>query len=97
MSVFSSAVNGFRSTLSRGAKMYNSLPAQIASRNAKYLAYAPKIGIAGAGAGLAVGAASGNSRDRNRTSRAAMGAGIGSLAGISMWRNGGSTIRGLLR
>jgi hypothetical protein len=98
MSVFSTAVNGFRSTMSRAGKMYNSLPSQVALRNSKYLAYAPKIGLIGAGAGLAIGAASGNSRDRNHTSRAAMGAGIGALAGASLWRNnGGSVIRGLLR
>lgn len=101
MSVFSKAVNGFRSTASRASKYYGSLPSQVAMRNSKYLAYAPKVGIGTAAAGAAVGAAAGG-RDR-RGSGAMKGAAVGALGGVSLWGGGlrrlgsGSAIRGMLK
>jgi hypothetical protein len=85
MSVFSQAVNGFRSTASRASKFYNSMPAKVGMRNSKVMAYAPKIGAAGAAAG-AVGGAMVGGKD-HRTSGAMKGAGLGALAGISKWKN----------
>lgn len=107
MSVFSQAINGFRSTASRAGKFYNSAGANRAKAVAGYMAKASTSNtriarnIAGAaGVGAVFGAAHADSGHRG------MGALKGGLAGggmmsmglgMSMYAKTTPAIRGLLR
>jgi len=79
MSVFGEAINSFRGI---AGKYYSSGPAMRARAVASRLAYAPKLGAIGAAGGAIVGAGAGG-RD-HRLSGAMAGAGLGSLAGVSL-------------
>jgi hypothetical protein len=81
---FTKPLNFIRSTVSKAGKMYNSLPSQVAMKNSKFMAYAPKVGIAGAAVGAVGGGVMGG--EDNRMSGAAKGMAMGALAGASRWR-----------
>jgi hypothetical protein len=97
MSFFGEAINQFSGI---AGKFYRSGPALRARAIASHLAYAPKLGMLGAGAGAVAGGVAGG-RD-HRLSGAMAGAGLGSLAGVRGWSGamgaamGPRPIRGLL-
>lgn len=100
MSIFSSAVNGFRSTASRAGKFYNSPGAQKAKYVAKSVANDFKTNrglvnatalVAGGGA-VVGGATDSDHRMRGALGGAAMGAaGMAGMRGYRRWSGAGAT------
>lgn len=89
MSILTQAYNGLRSTVRPAVKWAaEARAARVAGR----LAYAPKVGLAGAGAGAVLGGAM-SSRDSygngSRTGGALRGAAVGALAGFRLGPRGG--------
>lgn len=94
MSILTQAINGLRSTVTPAMRWAaEGRQYQLARR----LAYAPRLGAAGAVAGMGAGAAM--SDDRHRLRGAIMGGMLGAGAGLRPGRlrlPGPPTIRGLL-
>lgn len=107
MSIFSGAINGFRSTVSRAGKYYNSTQAMKGRAVAGYMARAARVNpmsMAPIGAAIAVGgiggaAAGGRGHRARGASIGAVGLGTG-MAGVGaygVWNKMTPAIRGLLR
>jgi hypothetical protein len=92
MSIFSQAVNGFRSTASRAGKFYNSPGARRAVRMSKHMAASSVAGNGKyvMGAAAAVGAAGGAATDRDSRMSGAIRGAIGGAAiggAVNLGRN----------
>ena len=111
MSVFTQAVNGFRSTASREGKFYNSVGANRAKAVAGYMASEARImpksmglfygsgAVAGAGVAGAGAVLTGSDHKGRRAAQGAM-AGGGVMVGLNanrVWKGMTPAIRGLLR
>jgi hypothetical protein len=107
MSIFSGAVNGFRSTVSRAGKFYNSTNGLKGRAVASYMARSAKLNpmsmapvAAAAAIGVGGGAVVAGRGRRGRggaTGGALAGGGMGAVGAASIWNKMTPAIRGLLR
>lgn len=107
MSIFSGAMNGIRSTVSRAGKYYNSTQALKGRAVAGYMARSAKVkpmSMAPIGAAAAIGGVGGavvggrDHRGRDASIGAAgLGAGMAGYGASNVWKNMTPAIRGLLK
>ena len=106
MSVFNQAINGFRSTMSRAGKFYNSTNGLRGRAVASYMARAARINprsMAPIGVAAAVGAGGGAVFNSDHRAKGAIGGGVlagGGMLGYgayNVWNKMTPAIRGLLR